>query len=253
LKQVLKRTKNKYNVEEFINILPIQLSEQDKRRLAYELNESWRKTINLNENAFLDRPTFLRFTYLSDFISQILSHEHLILYFYALKSELPELNKYDIGKIMSFLTILNNTFDIFQPICMWAGRDADIQRDIGEVLHQLPHKKIYGAVYYGLDMVELIGREKLLLAPVYKIDKRPWGGIILQLEENPWDLEDKKLPGRIEKHLGLSKLDFSKISPPLKEWQQYDESDFDDIGNLLPESKRNKKKEEKTKRKKPWE
>ena len=126
----------------------------------------------------------------------------------------------DNERVAGFMQILKQTFDNFKPTCMWAGRWIDYHWDIAEVLHGLPHKMVYGVAYYGNKIVDLIGRDRLLSAPVWKVEERPWKGIILQLEENPFHLGNNKLHEKVSEYLGLAELDFSSISPKF-EWKGY--------------------------------
>ena len=64
---------------------------------------------------------------------------------------------------------------------------------------------IYGLTFYSREMVEQIGRERLLTAPVYRVEELENGGIMLQLHEHPFCKIPERLRNPILKHLGIKK------------------------------------------------
>ncbi len=71
---------------------------------------------------------------------------------------------------------------------------------------------IFGLTFYGKEMVEQIGREKLLTAPVYKVEEFENGSIMLQLHEHPFCKIPEKERRPILKHLGIKRP--KKVKPP---------------------------------------
>ena len=152
-------------------------------------------------------------------------HPHNIIEITTQKNELDPRNIHMEEHVNTYINVLSSAFDSFKPVCMWAGLWIDYHWDIAEVLHKLPHERVYGAAFYGKGMVDLIGRERLLSAPVWRVDERPWGGIVLQLEENPFNLENKELPEKVIKYLDLQNIDFTSVSHYFK-WEGYKEGEY---------------------------
>ena len=73
---------------------------------------------------------------------------------------------------------------------------------------------VFGLTFYGKEMVEQIGRDKLLSAPVYKVEELENGGIMLQLHDHPFCKLPEKERRPILKHLGIKRP--KKAKPP--EW-----------------------------------
>lgn len=63
----------------------------------------------------------------------------------------------------------------------------------------------WGVTIYGPELVERIGREKLLKTPTYKVEELPWGGVWVQVTENPFlaDAADKRA---VETYLDLKNV-----------------------------------------------
>ncbi|MBW1784899.1 MAG: hypothetical protein JRL30_29670 [Deltaproteobacteria bacterium] len=66
-----------------------------------------------------------------------------------------------------------------------------------------PRQYVFGLTFYGKEMVEQIGKEKILSAPAYKVEEFPHGGIMLQIHENPVCYIDWPHRRKIISHLGL--------------------------------------------------
>ena len=75
-----------------------------------------------------------------------------------------------------------------------------------------PRDYVYGLTFYSREMVETIGRERLLSAPVYQVEELENGGIMLQLQENPIAIINWQFRKKIMNHLGLKP---KKYEPPL--------------------------------------
>jgi len=75
---------------------------------------------------------------------------------------------------------------------------------------------VYGLTFYGREMVETIGRERLLSAPVYKVEELENGGIMLQLQENPIAIIDWRFRKKIMNHLGLKPKKY--VPPEVSSW-----------------------------------
>jgi hypothetical protein len=95
----------------------------------------------------------------------------------------PTLPLRQLDKIALFLSLMQNVFDCFKPEYGW-GCLYD------EIYYQFKgnaNKLIWGINYFGPKYVKEIGREKFdKLIDIYNIEERPWGGIIMQLAENPF-------------------------------------------------------------------
>jgi hypothetical protein len=63
----------------------------------------------------------------------------------------------------------------------------------------------WGATVYGPEAVKAIGLAKLRLAPGWRVEELPWGGVWVQAGENPFNV-DFRAKHAIEKHLGLKEL-----------------------------------------------
>jgi hypothetical protein len=72
---------------------------------------------------------------------------------------------------------------------------------------------LFGLNFYGREMVEKIGKEKLLTAPVYKVEELDNGSIMLQLHEHPFCKIPESERKPILKHLGIKRK--RKAKPPV--------------------------------------
>jgi len=63
---------------------------------------------------------------------------------------------------------------------------------------------IFGLNFFGKAMVEQIGREKLLSAPVFKVEEFENGSIMLQVHEHPFCKIPEKIRRAVGRHLGIA-------------------------------------------------
>ena len=92
-------------------------------------------------------------------------------------------------KIKFYLKLMENVFNHFQCEHGW-GDNFDYQL---KFQGKDPRRDIFGVNYYGKKLVNEIGREKLISVKDCIINEMPWGGIILQLAENPYiDISKEK-------------------------------------------------------------
>jgi hypothetical protein len=63
----------------------------------------------------------------------------------------------------------------------------------------------WGVTIYGPELVARVGRDRLMSAPAFQVKELPWGGVWIQVSENPFQAppEAKKA---LEKHLNLKQL-----------------------------------------------
>ncbi len=66
-----------------------------------------------------------------------------------------------------------------------------------------PRQYVFGMTFYGSDMVNEIGKEKLLSAPVYRAEELENGGVMLMLGEQPFFPHPKAYRDGVARHLGL--------------------------------------------------
>jgi len=71
---------------------------------------------------------------------------------------------------------------------------------------------IFGLNFFGKKMVEKIGREKLMTAPVFMVEEFDNGSIMLQVHEHPFCKIPEKIRRQVGKHLGIAPP--KKVKPP---------------------------------------
>jgi hypothetical protein len=132
--------------------------------------------------------------------------ENLVLISFNDKDKYP--NKRPLGafptddpaKVAILVDYWRTAVGMFQP--EWAVIDHMPNiRKRGTALRQYA----WGVSIYGPELVEKIGREKLLKTPAYKVEELPWGGVWVQVAENPFTApaETKRA---VEKYLELKKV-----------------------------------------------
>jgi len=105
-----------------------------------------------------------------------------------------------LKKIYLFLDAEFGWCDLFDHLAKFEGKD--------------PRQYVFGMTFYGPNVVEEIGRDKLLCAPVYKVEELENGGILLMLGEQPFFPHPKRYRAAVGKHLGLSPPTEKKITVP---------------------------------------
>ncbi|MEW5816454.1 MAG: hypothetical protein AB1798_13795 [Spirochaetota bacterium] len=105
-----------------------------------------------------------------------------------------------IGRVNLYLSLMRNVFDCFEPEFGWGCLYDDLYYDFeGD-----PRKRIWGINYYGKEFIKIFGKENLLsLKEVYRVEERPWGGMILQLTENPFVDVPLKLKEEVARKLKI--------------------------------------------------
>jgi hypothetical protein len=71
---------------------------------------------------------------------------------------------------------------IFEPDFAFGDTDVNIVKNIGDN----PRAKVWPILVYGPEKVKEIGRERLLEAPAFRVDELDYGGVWLQVAENPF-------------------------------------------------------------------
>lgn len=110
----------------------------------------------------------------------------------------------NLEKVNHYLNLMKSIFDYIQPEFGWSDHFDYLLKVQGKN----PTKEIFGINYYGKEMVNNIGKDKLLSSPIYKVIESDWGGIILQFAENPFILDininnRKKMIKKIKEYLGF--------------------------------------------------
>jgi hypothetical protein len=65
-----------------------------------------------------------------------------------------------------------------------------------------PQRYAWPVLLYGPKLIERVGRDRLLDAPVWAVEELAWGGIWLQATENPFTAKPAELKA-LAKHLAL--------------------------------------------------
>ncbi|SRR6266540_762795 len=110
-------------------------------------------------------------------------------------------------KFQLFLDLLPRAFDILQVPYGW-GDDFD---HLLKFKKKDPRRHAFGLNFYGREAVAKIGRDRVLSAPAWRVDQRPWGGIIVQLVEKPFHAI-RTIPDEtreaLRKHLRLEEIEW---------------------------------------------
>lgn len=80
------------------------------------------------------------------------------------------------------LTKFMPALSVFEPEFAYGDIDANVVKHTGDD----PRKKVWPILVYGGEMVKDVGRERLIEAPVFRVDELAYGGICLQVAENPF-------------------------------------------------------------------
>ena len=121
--------------------------------------------------------------------------EKVYMALYNLLRNLPTDN---LEKMSQLLGDFCRIVDYTQPLFAWGG-------DFYYLLkfeEQDARKHFFPVTFYGKEMTESIGREKLLSAPVWKAEELG-GGVFLQVQENPFYKAYVRSLKKVEKYLGL--------------------------------------------------
>ena len=105
-------------------------------------------------------------------------------------------NRY-VEKISFYLSLMEKVFILFQPDFGW----SDTLDNMIPYVKKDPREHVFGVNYYGMDMVNKIGRAQLVSLPDVKINEFDWGGIIIKLRGNPFHDVGKDLRLEYEKIL----------------------------------------------------
>lgn len=79
---------------------------------------------------------------------------------------------------------------------------ADVDTTVYANLDVDPWERAWPLMIFGPERVKEVGRDRLLDAPAWKIEELPYGGIWIQVWENPFDAPQKMVTA-LAKHLGL--------------------------------------------------
>lgn len=88
--------------------------------------------------------------------------------------------------------------NLFEPDYAFCDTDVSVAKHIGSG----PREKVWPVLVYGPEEVKEIGRERLLEAPAFRAQELSYGGIWLQVAENPFLAKRTELRA-VAKHLGL--------------------------------------------------
>ena len=108
-----------------------------------------------------------------------------------------------IDYLKKLYLLFNSEFawcDLFDYLAKFEGKD--------------PQKYVFGMTFYGPKIVDEIGRERLLTAPVYKVEELENGGFLLMLGEQPFFPHPKSYREAVGNHLGLTPLKLENIIVP---------------------------------------
>lgn len=105
----------------------------------------------------------------------------------------------NIKKVNRFIEEYKRAIAYSKSIFSWGGDFYYLLKFQG----QDARKHFFPVTFYGEKMVEVLGREKLLSAPVWKVEELG-GGVLLQVQENPFLNVDKKDLKKVEEYLNLS-------------------------------------------------
>ncbi len=113
---------------------------------------------------------------------------------------LPLENK---DKINRYLSLMRNAFDCLEPEFGWGC----LYDDLYDGLEGDARRTVWGINYYGKELVDKIGKGKLLSQRgIFNVEERPWGGVILQLTENPFVAVPAQLKEKIVKDLKIDEV-----------------------------------------------
>ena len=113
-----------------------------------------------------------------------------------------------------FIDYLKENYRYLEPEFAW----CDLFDRLAMFEKKDPRKHVFGMTFYGPEMVEEIGKEKLLSAPVYKVEELENGGILLQLAEQPFFPHPKKYLRGVEEYLGLGQPVQKRESLAVPDW-----------------------------------
>ncbi len=120
-----------------------------------------------------------------------------------------ETNLEDSHWFNMFLRLVLSSFDFLRPAYGW-GDDFDY---LLSFKRKDERRFAFGLNLYGPEYAERIDRDRLLSAPAFRIDERPWGGIVVQLTENPfWGIPEEKREG-LRDHLRLEEIAWESTTP----------------------------------------
>ncbi len=103
-----------------------------------------------------------------------------------------------IKKINRFLSEYRRVLDYAKPLYSWGGDFYYLVEFNGKDAR----KYFFPVTFYGKEMVEVIGRDCLLSAPVWKAEEIG-GGVLLQVAENPFLKVKANALKKVEEHLNL--------------------------------------------------
>ena len=107
----------------------------------------------------------------------------------------------DASQMTWFLSVVRGPLDLMRPHFAFADVDTVIARNM-DADGPDPRTLAWPLMIFGPKEVERIGREKLEDAPAWKVEELPYGGIWVQVWENPFDAPQKMVTA-LGKHLGM--------------------------------------------------
>lgn len=116
-----------------------------------------------------------------------------------------DLDLTNLEQVQKFVQIGRKAIEFLAPGFAWADRQSNMPAPAGPRPACDPREQVWGLNYYNPFVVEEIGREYLLHAPVHQVTTLDNGGIILLPDPNPFQT-DPTTKARLEAYLHASKL-----------------------------------------------
>lgn len=104
------------------------------------------------------------------------------------------------GDAAWFLARARPLVPVFEPTFGFADTPKRVIKNVGDD----PAKLAWPLVIFGPEMVKEIGRERLLESPAWNTEELPYGGVSIQVWENPFTAP-AKLVAALADHLGLQR------------------------------------------------
>lgn len=127
---------------------------------------------------------------------------YTVLRFYTFDAALPKMDEVKVGYI---LALFKRVVNVLQPVYAAIGHDEDYMkaRKGKDIL-----KFAWGGMVFGPELVEQIGRDRILGSEQLLVkEELAWGGIWTQAWANPF-VVSKEWMRLAEQELGLKKLEF---------------------------------------------
>ena len=104
------------------------------------------------------------------------------------------------SRVEYLIGFMKRAFRVLKPEFGW----CDLYDYLLKFDKKDPREGAFGLMFYGKEMVEQLGRDRILGAPVYAAEEMG-NGIMLQLVEHPFSIQRVKVRNQLIKHLGLKR------------------------------------------------